>query len=288
MHKLSNEIITIKVQEKGAELVSIVHKENNLEYIWSARPVWPKTSPILFPVVGGLKNSSYRFKGKEYTLPRHGFARDHFFEVDAQTDTSITFLLESTEKIKADFPFDFAFRVIYTLNEATLSISFIVENTGNETMYFSVGAHPAFAVPLQDGLAYSDYYLRFDENETLPRWPINNEGNISNTPIPFLVNAERLPLQKELFDKDAIVLKNMKSSSITLRSDKSMHGVKVDFEGFPYMGIWAAKGADFVCIEPWCGIADHENATGNLNEKEGIKKLDASEIFTKTYSISVF
>jgi galactose mutarotase-like enzyme len=288
MHTLSNETLAIKVDAKGAELLSIYNNQSNLEYIWSAQPVWPKTSPTLFPVVGALKNGKYSFEGKDYSLPRHGFARDHYFELEEQTATSLTFRLDASDQTRAVYPFEFTFKVVYTLHGTRLSVSFVVENTGSGEMYFSVGAHPAFAVPLQQGLTYDDYFLQFDENETAPRWPILENGVISDTPVSLLQDTDRLPLRKDLFERDAIVFKDLESTSISLVSDRSPHGVSLSFEGFPYMGIWAAKGADFVCIEPWCGLADTEAATGNLNEKEGIMTIAKGEKWERSYSITVF
>lgn len=289
MFSISNNIISIKVAAKGAELQSLYSIENKLEYLWSAdEKYWAKKSPVLFPIVGGLKHNTYNHKGKTYPLSRHGFARDNDFELTAQTDSSLTFSLRNNEHTKTIYPFDFLFGVKYALENNRLHITFRVTNTGNEIMYFSVGAHPAFAVPLVNGLVYEDYALHFSEAENTGRWPLSAEGLIETTVLPLLENENILPLQKELFYRDAIVLKHLQSDSIVIVSDKSPHGVKVHFPGFPYMGIWAAKDANFVCIEPWCGIADSVNATGNLEEKEGIIKLEAAGVFERSYSVEVF
>jgi galactose mutarotase-like enzyme len=130
--------------------------------------------------------------------------------------------------------------------------------------------------------------LQFNKTENAGRWPLTDDGLIDKEPTPFLQNEDNLPLKKELFYKDALVFKDLQSKSISIVSDKTEHGVKVEFDGFPYMGIWAAKDADFVCIEPWCGIADTVNSTGRLEDKEGIQTLVANEEFSRTYSIEVF
>jgi galactose mutarotase-like enzyme len=289
MHSISNNIISIKVANKGAELQSIYHSEYKLEYMWSGDAMfWPKKSPVLFPIVGGLKGNTYHYKGKDYQLNRHGFARDHDFELAEQTNTSLTFFLKSTEQTKQVYPFTFLFSVKYKLEENKLLITFLLENTGDENLLFSVGAHPAFAVPIIEGTKYEDYYFEFSENEESGRWPLSIEGLVENESLPFLQSQNKLQLTKELFYKDAIVFKNLNSTSISVVSDKTPHGVKVEFEGFPYMGIWAAKDANFVCIEPWCGIADNVNASGNLEDKEGVQSLPPHEQFEKTYSIEVF
>lgn len=289
MHLISNEIISIKIATKGAELQSIYHKQHQLEYIWNGDPVyWGKHSPILFPVVGELKDKTYQYNGKQYNLNRHGFAREMDFEVSEKTANAIAFVLRSNEETLADYPFDFVFSTRYTLLQNTMHIAFIVENMGDETMYFSVGAHPAFKVPLVEGTAFTDYQLLFEKEETTVRWPISKEGLIETEAKPFLQNENTIPLQKELFSADAIVFKDLRSSDITITSGKTLHGVQVSFKDFPYLAIWQAKGADFVCIEPWCGIADSVNATGKIEEKEGINSLKPSGKFEVSYSITVF
>lgn len=288
MHSISNDIISIEVSNRGAELQSLYHKQHKLEYMWNADPLyWSKKSPVLFPIVGALKENTYRYNGKDYHLNRHGFARESDFEISEQNNNSITFSLKSNEETKLVYPFSFVFSVKYTLDQNKLHISFIVENTGDENMYFSVGAHPAFAVPLVGGTTYEDYYLKFDETESAERWTISKEGLIEKA-VPFLNTQNKLQLKKELFYKDALVFKNLTSNSIAIASDKTTHGVKVEFNGFPFMGIWATKDANFVCIEPWCGIADGVNASGNLEDKEGIHSLSAGQQFIRTYTIEVY
>ncbi|MEJ7685485.1 MAG: aldose 1-epimerase family protein [Segetibacter sp.] len=289
MHSISNNTISIEVADKGAELQSIYHNQHELEYMWSGDPsYWSKKSPVLFPIVGTLKNNTYNYKGKDYKLSRHGFARDNDFELVEKTNFSLTFSLKSNELIKTFYPFDFVFSVKYSLQENKLQVTFTVENTGLENLLFSVGGHPAFAVPLVKETKYEDYYLEFSQNEYASRWPLSSEGLIETTPIPLLNDKNRLPLKKELFYKDALVFKHLKSNSISIVSDKTPHGLQVQFTGFPYMGIWAAKDADFVCIEPWCGIADDVNASGNLEDKEGINTLVPEGRFQVFYSIEVF
>jgi galactose mutarotase-like enzyme len=289
MPELNNELLRIVIAEKGAELQHIVRKDLQLEYLWNADPAfWAKKSPVLFPIVGSLKNSTYTYKGKNYTLGRHGFARDNVFAVTEQTSDSITFTLTDTENTLPVYPFNFRFHVIYTLKADELTVKYLVENTGQDTMYFSVGAHPAFKVPLEDGLKYEDYYLSFSEKENTGLWPLSADGLIETSSVPYLQNTDKLPLERSLFYKDALVFKDLSSTAITLKSDKSAHGLTVSYAGFPFMGIWAAKDADFVCIEPWNGIADSVNTSGELQEKEGIHQLEPGQEFERHWSVKVF
>jgi galactose mutarotase-like enzyme len=289
MPELFNDKLQVVIAEKGAELQHIIRKDLQLEYLWNADPAfWAKKSPVLFPIVGTLKNNTYTYKGKNYTLGRHGFARDHVFTVTEQTDTRIVFSLTDTEHTLPVYPFNFRFSVIYTLQDDQLTVSYLVDNTGADTMYFSVGAHPAFKVPLTEGLQYEDYYLSFSKEENTNLWPLSSGGLIEKVSVPYLEQRNKLALQHPLFYQDALVFKNMASASMTLKSDKSPHGLEMKYDGFPFMGIWAAKDADFVCIEPWCGIADSVDASGELSEKEGINKLLAGQQFERQWSVRVF
>lgn len=289
MFTIENQQIKAVINAKGAELTQLFHKEHELNYLWNGDPaVWGKHSPVLFPIVGTLKNNTYFYNDQSYQLPRHGFARDKQFAVEEQTADTITFLLRNDAENFTIYPFIFEFRIRYSLFENSLAVAYEVVNAGKEVMYFSVGAHPAFALPLVPGTAYTDYYLEFNQPETAPKWPISPEGLIEQTPLPLLENAKRLNLSKNLFQKDALVLKGMASSIVTLGSDKTLHGFRFDYPGFPFLGIWAAKNADFVCIEPWCGIADSVNTNQQLPDKEGINKLVAGELFTRTWTVTVY
>ena len=286
MQTLKNENLTIKINPKGAELKSLFNNQNQTEYIWKADPkFWGKSSPILFPIVGSLKENLYRFEGQEYTLPRHGFARDRAFIVEKSNENSLTFLLTHDENTLKIYPFKFEFRLVYTLENNALKVTYSVKNIGNNKMYFSVGGHPAFAIPLNENTDYNDYYLEFNKTETFKRWGLTPEGLIETQPFDFLIDTNKLNLTKELFHDDAIVFKNLESTSVTLKSDRIKQQLKFDFEGFPYLGIWAAKDANFVCVEPWCGIADSANHNQELTQKEGIIELDLGNFFEKTWRV---
>jgi galactose mutarotase-like enzyme len=286
---IQNNFISVKVKSKGAELFSIITGQTGLEYMWSADPAyWPKTSPILFPIVGELQEQTFNFEGKKYSLPRHGFARDMDFEVEESTDDKIVYLLKSSDATLSKYPFPFELRIIYTLQDDRLIVTYEVANIGKNEMYFSIGGHPAFKVPLVGDTSYEDYYLEFNTVENSGRWPVTKEGYIGTSPEPLLTNTNKLPLKKQLFYQDAIVLKDLKSDQISIRSDKHPHGIDFSFPGFPFFGIWAFKDADFVCLEPWCGIADSVNHTQNLKEKEGIQKLESQKKWTRQWSVRCF
>ena len=289
IYEIHNDILAVAIASKGAELQSIINKETGIEYLWNGdAKFWGKKSPVLFPIVGGLKNNSYTYQGTTYQMGRHGFAREMEFDVKAKTNDAITFTLKSNDETLAKYPFQFSFSLRYTLNENKLSTTYIVENTANENLLFSVGAHPAFKVPLIEETNFEDYFLQFGSIGNADRWPLSADGLIETTPTLLLNNTNTLPLTKELFYEDAMVFKHLSTESISIRSNKTTHGIKVNFPGFPYMGIWNAKGADFICIEPWCGIADSVVANGNIEEKEGINSLAPAQIFERTWTVELF
>ena len=286
MIKIENENLSAAINEKGAELQSI--QLNNLEYLWQAdAKYWGKHAPVLFPIVGELKDGKYIFEDKEYKLPRHGFARDKVFEAVKTSETSAIFSLKYDEQTLQVYPFKFLFKVEYKLDGNELFCNFIVENIDEKTMYFSVGAHPAFKVPISENLNYKDYALKFNNDETLNRYLLQN-GLTSDVAETIHLNNKTLQLQPSLFYADAIVLKNINSNEITLYTDKNAHGLNFRFNGFPYFGIWAAINAPFVCLEPWCGIADHIHHDNQLIHKEGINTLAAGERWQKEWSAEFF
>ncbi len=289
MVTIENEMLKVTVNEQGAELNSIYHKITHLEYLWSGDPVfWAKRSPVLFPIVGSLKDNRYYYNEQAYEMGRHGFARESLFTLQQQSGNEISFRLESNLQTLQHFPFDFQFLINYRLFQNNLSVSYQVTNESKTSMYFSVGGHPAFRLPLAGSTVYEDYFLEFNAVENAGRWPISKEGLIENKELPLLMNSNRLPLTKDLFAQDALVFKHLSSNTVSLKSLSTVHGLDFDFTGFPYLGIWAAKDADFVCIEPWCGIADSVNSNQQLIEKEGINRLDAGMIFSKTWTVTMY
>ncbi|RDC62199.1 aldose 1-epimerase family protein [Adhaeribacter pallidiroseus] len=289
MHTLQNSTFQIGVQEHGAELCSFKNKQTNLEYIWQADPaVWNRHAPVLFPTVGKLKNNQFTYQEKAYTLPQHGFARDYAFTLDSKTENSLVFVLEQSEATLANYPFNFRLYITYQLQDNALTMSYRVENPANTALYFSLGAHPGFVCPLFSDEQFSDYYLQFEKPENLQRYLLDGGLQNGQTEPVFLENNLHLPLTYALFEKDAIVLKNLTSEKISLRSRRHEHGLDFIFLGYPYFGIWTKeKNAPFICLEPWHGIADSVNSSGELTEKEGMILLPPREVFTCAYTIVV-
>ena len=286
---LQNNDLRVRINPSGAELRSVITRSNKLEYMWSGDPdYWGKTSPVLFPIVGALKDGMYEFEGVQYNLPRHGFARDNLFDVVAARDDEVALVLESKGHFLEVYPFEFALAITYSISDLTLTVSYEVANRGKQDMYFSLGAHPAFAVPIVPGTRYEDHYLLFRSKELVSRWPITPAGLISSSPIPFLTQSNRVDLTHALFEDDAVVLKDLQSNVVSLRCNAHPHGLDFHYKGFPYLGIWSAKDANFVCIEPWCGIADADTHDGHLIQKEGIERLAGQASWSRSWSVTFY
>jgi galactose mutarotase-like enzyme len=286
--QLSNETISVRVKSKGAELCSLYNFKNSIEYIWQGdEKFWAKHAPVLFPVIGKLKENTFWFEEKKYHLNQHGFARDKEFELISHTGEELSFRLKEDEDSLKIYPFPFELYIHYRIEENKLCTIYEIKNTGINTLYFSIGAHPAFNIPLMQNEKYEDYYLEFSDAETADRYLIE-DGLISNRVEKVFEDPYRIFLSKELFHKDALVFKDIRSEKISIRSNTHKHGLSFEFTDFPYFGIWAKQGADFVCLEPWCGIADHINTDQQLKNKEGIQSLQAGEIFTRSFSIESY
>ena len=288
-HSVKNDLLQISVKETGAELCSIKSLKTHKEYIWHASPdVWAAHAPNLFPIIGCLKDNGFLYQGKEYKCPKHGFVRkNEDVALIAQSVDSLTFGLKYTDATLEIYPFKFEFNIRFLLKENELFVEHQIVNHGDDQMLFSLGGHPAFTCPLNAGEKYTDYYLEFEMAETAPNWQVNKDGLIARETIPFLDNTRIIDLHPQLFDNDALVFKNLNSSSVSLKSRKSSQVLRVTYDDFPYLGIWAKPNAQFVCIEPWIGIADSVDADRNFENKEGLVVLPAKGTFKATHSISV-
>jgi len=285
---LENENVKVSFVQKGAELRSLIHKTTKIEYMWPAKAeFWAKTSPVLFPIVGALKNDSYTYKNKKYTLGRHGFARDLDFNFEQISASEVLFTLEDTADTWINYPFKFNLGIRYKLSGASLSCTYEVFNPGTEDLLFSIGGHPAFAVPLKEQEQYSDYYLQFNKDEALEANKIA-DNLIADETTFIALDEGKLALNHALFYEDALVFKKIKSDQIALLNTKNAHGLHFSFKDFPYFGIWSARDADFVCLEPWCGIADAVHHDGQLLDKEGVEKLLPQKTWKRKWELAIF
>ncbi|MFH6936239.1 aldose 1-epimerase family protein [Flavobacterium sp. FlaQc-30] len=278
---ISNSILKASINHAGAELFSLKNNQEK-EYIWEGNPnFWGKHSPILFPIVGTLKNNTYTIDQKDYQLSRHGFARDMEFELIEKTENSAVFSLKSNAETLKKYPFEFELQLIYSLEKTSLNIEYIVINKSDRKMPFSIGAHPAIALPEN----FENYSFKFEKEEVL-KFNLLENDLISNKTAVLKTSENLVRLNYKLFENDALVFKTLESNSLTILENEKPY-IEVDFEDFPSLGIWTKDQAPFVCIEPWFGYSDTANNSGDLYQKEGIVLLDADQIFHSKFSIKI-
>lgn len=280
--QLENKNFLISINTKGAELYSFKNHIVNKEYIWEGNPeFWGKHSPILFPIVGTLKNDSYYYNDKKYNLSRHGFARDFEFDIIEKTDFSVTFSLKENDDTLQKYPFQFELQIKYVLTENTLVIIYNIKNKSKSEMPFNIGAHPAFALPKN----FTNYSLEFEKQEELITHELEN-NLFSGATRTIALDKANLPLNYSLFEKDALVFKTLESKSVKIL-DNGKPFLKVNYKDFGSLGIWTVKNASFICIEPWIGFADETSSNGNLFDKKNIQILEENSSFEASFTIEI-
>ena len=269
-------MLEIKTKKSGAELTSI--KLNGTEKLHQGQSHWKRHAPILFPIVGQLKNGKTIINNNEYEMSQHGFARDmEFEEIEANK-----FLLKSSEETLAKFPFKFELYVQYKINGNELTTTYTVINKDKQTMFFGLGGHPAFICEYSTG----DYQIKFNQKEDSIEFMQLENGLISNEKAPNILKHNVIDLLPDTFEKDAIIMKNLKSNKVTLFNKKENKKIlEFDFTGFPYLAFWSKKGAPFVCIEPWYNTTDKIDSNSKFEDKENILKLEPEQEFICSYKI---
>ncbi len=279
--KLDNGIIAARIDSHGAEIKSAV--KNEREYMWCGDGAyWARTSPVLFPFVGSLKDKKYTHNGSTYSMGQHGFARDMEFTLEESTQSYAKYVLKSDEQTFAKYPFDFVLIIEYTLEKSTIKIKWTVENKGNEPMHFSIGAHPAF------NLKNEDNYFMFDCGNDMVYNLINGEGLYAPSDRHILSNDGFVKIENSMFDNDALIFENRQAKEVSLCDKDKKPYVTVRFDA-PLFGLWspAKKNAPFVCIEPWYGRCDRSDFCGELKGREHSNTLEADAVFTAGYEIEL-
>ena len=287
-YEIKNEHIKAKIKSFGAELNSLQKIDENLEYIWQGdSKYWNRHSPILFPIVGRLKNDSYTYQNQKYNMTQHGFARDKEFEVIKNEADFMEFRLKSDEKTLEIYPFSFELYLSYKLEKNSLIVSYKVINKSDDKMLFSIGAHPAFNWTLKEDEKKENYFLEFENIKETKRYFLNDKGLVYDS-VDLKIIDNKIALNEELFKNDALVFEDLNIKTLTLKNSINENYIKLNFENFPYLGIWSKPtGAPFICIEPWFGVADSFDSSKNLEDKKGIITLLKDEIFSSFYSIEI-
>ena len=285
-HILENDQLTVRLATLGAEVQSVRNKATGQEYIWTADPtVWARHAPVLFPIVGKLKDDQYRLGNNTYRMTQHGFARDKDFKVVEQSNHRITFGLTADPETTEHYPFNFTLDISYQLTDNRLDTTYRVINHDRTDMPFSIGAHPGFRCPAQVNGPAEEYYLLFEQEETLERHTLSDGLRSGETRL-VLENSRRLELHRALFEDDALVFTHVASDSVSIVPQSTGQPmVTVYFPEFPYLGVWQKVGADFYCIEPWYGLADPATTDGEFTHKEGVQMLSPESTFDAEYGI---
>lgn len=283
----------LKIQSKksGAELTSIQY--NGKEMLFQGAKVldsngniyWKRQAPILFPIVGQLKNSTTQIEGNSYQMSQHGFARDMDFEEISKTETKHHYMLKNNEETLKKYPYKFELHVIYKIVEDTLIVTYQVKNMDNKTIYFGLGGHPAFNCDYSNG----EYEIAFPEQEDEIEFLKLKDGLIDIENAENILQDNKIWLKEDTFDNDAVIMKNIKSNKVVLQNHETNQKIlEFDFTGFPYLALWSKKGAPFVCIEPWQNTADRIASIQIYKNKENIIKLKKDKEFECKYSIKFF
>ncbi|MCR4656850.1 MAG: aldose 1-epimerase family protein [Lachnospiraceae bacterium] len=288
-YTIENGSVKCMIDSHGAELKSLVRKEDGREFLWYADATyWNRTSPVLFPFVGAVKDKLYRYNGKEYTMGQHGFARDMEFSPDSQDREEIWFVLTESEESLSDYPFGFRLKIGYRLEGSSVKVMWSVKNTNSGEMYFAIGAHPGFLVKSLDGHAFRLYDKTGKTVSQIRNRKVAAGGCVKDESEEISVPGGRLAISKELFDNDALVIENDQIGKVGLEDPENNTIVTVTFDA-PLVGLWSPprKNAPFVCIEPWYGRCDAESFSGELKDRDYEQRLEAGEEFFAEYVISV-
>jgi len=277
--------IAATIKADGAELCSLANAEGH-EMLWQAGPAWPRHSPLLFPIVGRLKNDELRHRGKSYPMTQHGFARDQRFDWVEQGTTSCKLVLTDNEATRTRYPFAFRLEVAYAVDNADLKVSFDITNTGDENLPASIGAHPAFNWPLLPELTKEAYALNFSDEEPAPIRRVTG-GLVRAEPEPSPVRGKTLPLSERLFDDDAVIFDRLASRSVRYAAARGP-SIEMFWDGLPELGVWSKLGgAAFLCIEPWHGFASPLDFDGEFTDKPGVMLIGPGEKRSLGYRVRI-
>lgn len=277
-YKIENEYLTCEIDDMGAQLHSLILKENAEEYIWQGNPdIWYGQAPVLFPVIGQLIDDKFRYNGIEYTMPKHGLARKLLFNVKECGGAKAVFSLESDENTLKSYPFEFELLVAFELKEKSLVNTMTVINKTSGDMYFSIGAHPGFDCNIGD-------VIEFEYPETLETERIDSDNLLIPEKFPVIENSKEIVITEDIFKKDALILSGIKSKKLTIKGENE---VEFTFGDCPVLGIWAKPGAPYVCIEPWYGINDDRDVKDDISKKREIQHLAEGGVFEFSWTAKI-
>ena len=282
MVRISNNILSAEFNEFGAELKSL--KKGKEEYIYGGdSKFWNESSPVLFPICSALKDDTYYIDGKKYKMDKHGFAKNMLFSVEEKSKNQVTFLLLDNADTLKIYPYKFEFRIRYTLRENKLDVEYIIKNTNDNEMFFSVGAHEGYSCP--EGI--EDYDILLPSKQTLKSNILSGPDTLGYEQMEILNDSNVLPLKNEYFTDDALIFLNIPFDNLILKNRNTEKAIKITFKDFPYLLIWTKPLAPYICVEPWCGITDRLGTNQDFKTKEGIEKLSSNSTFKRIHTIEI-
>ena len=288
-YEISNEYLKVKADTEGAILWSVTDKDG-FEYIWQGDDrYWNEHGANLFPYIARLWEKSYIFQGKTYHMDIHGFAKDSVFSCEKAGENELVFAMEDTRETLEQYPFHFRFEIRYLLEKNTLKVFYSVKNKDEKTMYFGIGGHPGFNIPMEEGLSFEDYCLEFSEKANPSRVLFTDDCYRTGENVDYpLEDGVRIPLHHDLFDRDAIVLKNV-DHRVTIRSDKGKRAVSLFFPDFPAIGFWhmPKMEAPYVCLEPWRSLPSRKGIVEDFAQQEDLVALDGGKIYVNEWSVDI-
>lgn len=290
LYTISNDYISLTINSVGAEIKSI--KKDGIEYIHQDDPkTWNRSAPFLFPAIGCFKNKVTYFNNQPYNLPKHGFVRDMEMTLVEESLNTLVFEVKENGESLRYYPYNFIFRVTYTLIDTAVDVKLEVTNSNNDVMPFNLGLHPAFKIPLFEGEKFEDYQIAFNKKGTYEIPTVDLSTGLIDWSNIYRVfnNIEVLPLNYDDYKNDALVFDNVPFKEITLTNPKNDYGIKLSFNDFKTVGIWTPNhvNANFVCLEPWLGCADSPTSSGKFTEKKDIINLESNKTFTTSYQITI-
>ncbi len=284
---ITNERFTATISTAGAELRSLFDREGPREVMWQGDPAWWKgTAPVLFPIVGGLRNGSYRHGGREYRLGQHGFARSSEFVRRSGGNDWVELGLTASDATREVYPFEFDFAVTFALERSGLDVRYRVENRGSCRMLFSIGSHPALNMPF-DGGNIERYCVLFDSEEDTDRLFFKDGCTVSGRHAEAFESSRVIGLSRTMFDAGPVILPSVRSGGVVIRKSGSGRALRIRTGGSPSLALWSKPGAPFICVEPWFGLPDPDDADGELSEKPGIMELDAGSVWTGGWGLEI-
>ena len=289
-HILESDLLYVEINPLGAELSRLYSKRTGREYLWQGDPnIWERQAPVLFPIVGRLKDDTYTYNGKDYTLPCHGFAPDVIFETKGPRDDTIIFTYSDNKETRAVYPFAFKMQVIFTIRWSQVDITYHITNKTNGPMYFSCGSHEGYNCPWLEDEAFEDYFLEFDHEATYESCTVSPDGLLMEPFYTVVENGRVLPLDHRIFENGtSLVFINIPTGKVSLGSHKSKERVIISYGDAPNLVVWSMPDAPYICIEPWWGLPDFEDSDGQFISKPAIINLEKGEVFNWKHTVNIY